>query len=61
VEKRGLLQDRLNSELCHMSTDCSFFGGSSGNPACANWWITVPPHVPLLWLFLLLSTFNSFK
>jgi hypothetical protein len=25
-----------------MSTDCSFFGGSSGNPACANWWITRP-------------------
>jgi hypothetical protein len=24
-----------------MSTDCSFFGGSSGNPACANWWITL--------------------
>jgi hypothetical protein len=23
-----------------MSTDCSFFGGSSRNPACANWWIT---------------------
>jgi hypothetical protein len=23
-----------------MSTDCSFSGGSSGNPACANWWIT---------------------
>jgi hypothetical protein len=41
-KKMGLLQDRLNSELCHMSTDCSFFGGSSGNPSCANWWITVP-------------------
>jgi hypothetical protein len=40
VEKGGLLQDRLNSELCHMSTDCSFFDDSSGNPACANWWIT---------------------
>jgi hypothetical protein len=25
-----------------MSTDCSFFGGFSGNPACANWWITGP-------------------
>jgi hypothetical protein len=35
-KKCGLLKDRLNSELCHMSTDCSIFGGSSGNPACAN-------------------------
>jgi hypothetical protein len=25
-----------------MSTDCSFFGDSSGNPACANWWIIDP-------------------
>jgi hypothetical protein len=24
-----------------MSTACSFFGGSSGNPACATWWITI--------------------
>jgi hypothetical protein len=23
-----------------MSIDCSFSGGSSRNPACANWWIT---------------------
>jgi hypothetical protein len=44
VEKGDFLNDRLNSELCHMSTDCSFFGGSSGNPACANWWITGHTH-----------------
>jgi hypothetical protein len=24
-----------------MSTACSSFGGSSGNPACATWWITL--------------------
>jgi hypothetical protein len=40
-KKGGLLKDRLNSELCHMNIDCSFFGGSSGNTSCANWWITV--------------------
>jgi hypothetical protein len=26
-----------------MSTDFSFFGGSSENPSCANWWITLAP------------------
>jgi hypothetical protein len=30
--------ESLNSAC--MSTACSFFGGSSGNPACATWWIT---------------------
>jgi hypothetical protein len=32
--------ESLNSAC--MSTACSFFGGSSGNPACATWWITGP-------------------
>ena len=30
--------ESLNSAC--MSTACSFSGDSSGNPACANWWIT---------------------
>jgi hypothetical protein len=33
-----------------MSTDCSFFGGSSGNPACANWWITMTFNLSLCYI-----------
>jgi uncharacterized membrane protein YwzB len=31
-----------------MSIACSFFGGSSGNPACATWWIIETRHVHLV-------------
>jgi hypothetical protein len=39
-EKRALLRLAESLKSAYMSIACSFSGGSSGNPACANWWIT---------------------
>jgi hypothetical protein len=39
-EKGALLRLAESLKFVNMSTDCSFSGDSSGNPACANWWIT---------------------
>jgi len=39
-KKAALLRPVESLKSANMSTDCSFFGGSSRNPACANWWIT---------------------
>jgi hypothetical protein len=41
--------ESLNSAC--MSTACSFFGGSSGNPACATWWITLAPYGDVCLIF----------
>jgi hypothetical protein len=39
-KKGALLRPAESLKYAYMSIDCSFSGGSSGNPACANWWIT---------------------
>jgi hypothetical protein len=41
-EKRAFSGPAESLNSACMSTACSFFGGSSGNPACATWWITTP-------------------
>jgi hypothetical protein len=52
-----------------MSIACSFFGGSSGNPACATWWITtsIDNFSRKIWVYFLkykydvLQIFKQFK
>jgi hypothetical protein len=41
-EKRAFSGPAESLNSACMSIACSFFGGSSGNPACATWWITRP-------------------